>query len=566
MAKDPQELLLAANAALQKGDREQGALLLEQSLALQPNNPAALNLKARVLMVEGKLDDALRLAQQAVSHQSLLPYVVTLAEITKAKGNLQEAAGYYSKILAAAPNEVRALLGMGEIYEQSGYTEHAIASYRKALDQDEKNVEAAVKFSRLLPIPRLPEGLAALDKARPSKDVHDKQRLGFLDHYVAYKEWAERVRHNQLPYHSVSLNEAFFHYASAEHQEFESIADRLLKQTPDYKAAILTKASCLFTRDKRLEAQPYYEKVAQFKRDAIYDNIDFQPSFYRGLAKMSDDDLLVGVPPLIDVLKQEFTEKPIIYLSCNYDYYVGFARAMLLSIDAVSEDAQVHLHLMDASDEQLSLVKSFCAALKNSSIAISAERPDAIARGVMPARCYYHAIRFIRLYNHLKAYNRPLWLMDVDALLNRDPSQLFSVIGDADLAFRARPGRWEPWNQHNASVIGLRPTERSFEYLHLIAAYISHFYKLDRLRWGIDQLAMYGVHEYLRDEGRPPSVRLLNDRAVDYEANDDGFVWCNSGKTKFLQLENISKGKEQVRDPSKMKYYTAFKKYSDMLR
>ena len=35
---------------------------------------------------------------------------------------------------------------------------------------------------------------------------------------------------------------------------------------------------------------------------------------------------------------------------------------------------------------------------------------------VMEARSYYHAVRFIRYYQHLQRYGCPLWLMDVDAV------------------------------------------------------------------------------------------------------------------------------------------------------
>ena len=44
--------------------------------------------------------------------------------------------------------------------------------------------------------------------------------------------------------------------------------------------------------------------------------------------------------------------------------------------------------------------------------------------------------RFIRFYQHLKQYDCPLWLMDVDAVVNRDLGALFDRLKGIDAAMR----------------------------------------------------------------------------------------------------------------------------------
>jgi len=72
---------------------------------------------------------------------------------------------------------------------------------------------------------------------------------------------------------------------------------------------------------------------------------------------------------------------------------------------------------------------------------------------------------------------------------------------------------------------------------------------------------MYGVHEYLRDEGRAPSLAFLDTRAIDYDYLDDGIVWCNSGKNKFNHLKRNADGTLIVDDPDRAKYLLLFDKY-----
>ena len=233
---------------------------------------------------------------------------------------------------------------------------------------------------------------------------------------------------------------------------------------------------------------------------------------------------------------------------------------MLSSLADRSPGAQVHLHIMDATDLELAATAASLQMLPLK-IAVTGEQPWVNRTNSKTARCYYHAIRFIRFYHHLKVYGRTLWLMDVDALFHRDPREMFGVLGAADVAMRIRPGRLEPWNQFNACVVAATPKPESLRYFHLIAAYIADYHSRDRLRWGIDQAAMYGVFADLEDRGTAPSLALLDDRVIDYEYRDDGFVWCNSGKNKFAQVKRLADGSVVIDDPDRSRYTALLSKY-----
>lgn len=162
---------------------------------------------------------------------------------------------------------------------------------------------------------------------------------------------------------------------------------------------------------------------------------------------------------------------------------------------------------------------------------------------------YYHAARFIRLHEWMEANNRPVWLLDVDALCQTRPDQgLFPLLDGFDVALRGRPCRLEPWNQLNACVVGFNNTPNGRAYLRAIAEYIQRALDRDNLQWGIDQVAMLcAAHE-----GRNLLVKWLGDKAVDYTYQDEGVIWCNSGANKWRHLQ------PGCVDPDRQRYVDKF--------
>jgi hypothetical protein len=277
---------------------------------------------------------------------------------------------------------------------------------------------------------------------------------------------------------------------------------------------------------------------------------------------MTDADLTASLPPCLNVTPPAPDAAGVLYLACDPVYFTAFALPMLCSVAENSPHTPVHLHVMDAMPEQIAHILNFCKRLAPLRFALSTERPGLQGAPQKEARCYYHAVRFIRFYEHLKLYGCPLWLADVDAIVNRDLGELFALLNGRDAAMRIRPGRLEPWNQFNACVLGASQSDRSRDYHRQVAAYAAHFHQRNGLRWGIDQLAMYGVFADLQDRGGAPDLALLGEREVDYDYRHDGFIWCNSGGKKFQHLRRVaSPGKLQMADFGGDRFVTAFERY-----
>ena len=374
-----------------------------------------------------------------------------------------------------------------------------------------------------------------------------------LEELIPRKEWYNRITRKQMPYHAARLDELFFHHAKAEFQTYLKLTEAAMKAPSVSVQLVLRRLMALFAAQDIAQIEKLLPHISALIGRNIWNTFVAQPAFYAALAQESDDTIAAGLPPVAYV-QDDDGDDAIVYLGCDQKYCTDFALPLIRSLAAFPPAAPVHLHVMDATEDQL---RATADALRPSGVRLSLSREDLPAADRADrtsARAYFHAVRFVRLHQFIRRRPREVWMLDVDALFNRAPHDLFAMRGAADVAFRARPGRFEPWNQFNASVVGIAPTPQGLAYLRLVAAYIAHFHRKAALAWGIDQLAMYGVFRFLQLQKQAPSLALLDDKAVDYDHRDDGIVWCNSGAGKFSATA--------PQDPALARYYAAFNRYA----
>ena len=550
-----------ASEAVRAGDHDTAIIWFQRCLEQSPDHPlAALNLGI-LLTNKKRYPEAITRLEHAVNLAPNVNSVTALANASHRAGKHDDAVRYLKDIVKSVPGHVPTLLQLGEISDQRGDRKGAREYYRQATVSDETDLNAAIKYAIASWADDPAETAAVLDRHLARPDLGAEGRVTVLLGLIIYKEFHERIKRGLMPYHATDLKELFFTYTKSEFAELKRLCLEEAEKNPTNANAQVKKFMALFCSGDRVGAQ---QSLAGFKSAAagqIWDAVTFDPAFYQMLEQFTDADLVKGLPPVQEVIAATFSDKPVAYLSCNFLYFENFAAPMLRSLAGIAPGEQVHVHIMDATEEQLTAATSFCNNLAGITIALSVEQPGADKQGMAAARSYYHAIRFIRYYQHLVHYKRTLWLMDVDALFNRDPNVMYEVLGDNDAAMRIRAGRLEPWNQFNACIVAGTPSAPSLEYFRLIAAYIAHFYQKKGLRWGIDQLAMYGVFEYMRDEGRAPSLAFLDDKAIDYDYLEAGIIWCNSGRNKFLHLQRNPDGSIAVDDPDRAAYIKLFDKY-----
>jgi len=557
------QCILKGAEAIKSNKLDDGEKWFKASLQHVPDYPVALINLATVALHRGRVDDATTFAERAVKAQTSVQALSILAEAYRAANRIQDALNILQEIIRLDPSQGTALQGIASILESSGDISAAKKYYRKAVKVDPENVAATIKYCDLAwrddhdSVVRLQEGLYERVRTIPHKAIQILQSL------VVYKEWVERIKRGLLPYHATSLDQLFFKYGLSYLQDIDRQSTILLDNDPQNVMALTAKATASFCLGDAAVAQEHYEKAAPSLPNHIIQSIRFDQPFFEHLENFVEDDLFSGLPKVDTVRLMKSKPEHVLYLSCNAPYFGSFAIPMIRSLNDRGADAAVHIHLMDTSDADLNAANLFCDGLTNVTAAITSEQPGLTRAPMIESRCYYHAIRFIRFYQCLQKSQSTLWLSDVDAIVNRNLDNLYPLLGNSDVGMRVRPGRLEPWNQFNACLVAAKPSASSVTYFRLIAAYIKHFWDSRELRWGIDQLAMYAVYDYLKQFGRAPDLSFFDDKVLDYEYSADGFLWCCSGREKFLIQRKVSRDEAiQESDDRPTRYLRAYRKYA----
>ncbi|MGE3477291.1 MAG: tetratricopeptide repeat protein [Rhodospirillaceae bacterium] len=513
---------------------------LEKAAQEAPGDPNVLHKLGMALMRAKRFVEAEGALQQSAQIANNPHTWIVLGELYETTGHKSQALGCYNNALKVVPKHYQALMKLGALSEAMEDKPGARDAYRRALEAMPADYHATIKYTGLI-FDKEPEAAVQLwEEVRAGAGDNVELKTAALDQLVCHKEWWERIKRGEMAYHAARLSDLFFTYALEDAKEWDALNQRRLAENPTHPILAATAGLSRFSLRDRHGAERLFRAASEKMPGHILETIRFDPAFYDELRSFSDEDVTRTLPPLIDVTTLVPDPKGILYLSCNFTYFRAFALPMVVSMREKSPQTPVHIHIMDASEEETTLARTFLEKLAPIKFALSVERPGLTNAPVQEARSYYHAVRFIRFYEHLRHYGVPLWLMDVDAVINAELDGLFAMLGGKDVSMRIRPGRKEPWNQFNACVVGAGTTDRSLEYFRLIAAYLAYFFQRKKLRWGIDQLAMYGVFADMEDRKAAPHLALLGEREVDYTYRDDGFVWCNSGAGKFQHLKRIT--------------------------
>jgi tetratricopeptide (TPR) repeat protein len=558
------QLFNAAAAASRANDAAETEAKLRQCLTRDPHHILALLNLGVLLTNKGQLPEAQQLLLRAAQIHPSADTIHALASLYEKAGHFDEAAKHLRVFLAGNPNDVGTLKRLAVLSDRMSDDFAKNEYYRRAWEAAPADIDAGVGYvdSSFDDNPAIAgEVMEKLLAAH----AHDNGALTAIYARLLYfNEFYERIKRGLMPYHATALDELFFKYSSAHFENFRELQVKRAETEPLTANMLLGRLTTLFCSRDRAGAQRCLDALAPAIQNNPWEVVTFDPAFYANLETQSDDDLFGTLAPIVPVLSPAFTGEHVTYLACNHAYFERFATMLMRSFAATTPGGQLHMHIMDATEAQIADAAAFCRSIDTVTIALSVENPGVDALGLVAARSYYHAVRFIRFYQHVKQYGRTLWMMDVDALFNRDARELYQVLGDKDCAFRIRAGRLEPWNQFSAAVIGATGRPRSVGYFRLVAAYIAHFQKQDKLRWGIDQLAMYGAFEYLNDFGRAPSVSFLNDRIMDQTYLPEGIVWFTAGKKKFTRPAGGSDTLTEA-ERRQLKYWQLFDRYAGPL-
>ncbi|MGE4064916.1 MAG: hypothetical protein AB7E79_16245 [Rhodospirillaceae bacterium] len=224
----------------------------------------------------------------------------------------------------------------------------------------------------------------------------------------------------------------------------------------------------------------------------------------------------------IPEISGEMPRAGALYVGCDDRYFKNFGIALLRSLATVAPGAPIHVHLMAPSLAVLGHVNGLPLSLT-----VTYENPAAfIADHKITPNAYYHVARLLRFADIAAASDHPVWLLDADALVTRDPRALLDVA--SDMALRLRPGRIEPFNHVSACVV--MGCKRSAAYFQAVGEIIRR--GITKAWWGMDQYALFAA--YLRC--RPNALLVGPDVAEVGGITTDGVFSFTAGKNKAKLL------------------------------
>jgi hypothetical protein len=85
------------------------------------------------------------------------------------------------------------------------------------------------------------------------------------------------------------------------------------------------------------------------------------------------------------------------------------------------------------------------------------------------------------------------------------------------------------------------PTPQGLRFARLVAATIAHWHGQDKLRWFMDQAALFGVYTHLAAQPASLSTYFFAPDMIDQDHTPQGTIWFATGGWKFI-LPQLAKG------------------------
>ena len=282
------------------------------------------------------------------------------------------------------------------------------------------------------------------------------------------------------------------------------------------------------------EAEAIFSHVRSGPKRTQADFIAFGARFHQELDALSDDDILKDLPPVARIRSPALQAGETIFIASDPTYFTNFTLPFLRQVEAQEVPLDVQVHLLDGAAAEWDQVDQAVGALKTVRVTLTAEASGARQKGPRYARNYFHAVRYIRLFETLKRSNRRTWIFDADVQLLRDPTAMLAKLADCDVTLRTSPSSFEPTVKVTASCVGLSPTPLGLAFARRVAAYISYWKSRDTWAWGVDQAALFSSYAYMAAHEQTPRTVFLDDQAMNDKTGDTGAIKFLSGLDKYF--------------------------------
>ena len=561
------DLIKAANKANNQGIEE---LLAEnylaaikffnESMRIIPDNHIAIKNLAAVAAKMGSLEDAesylLRLKEEDHEAVSLFD----LAKILAARNKLAPARLYAKKAYDKDNRDLAIKTFYADIEYRIGDKFISRDLYEQILAENPLNYIAATAFAKAIWAINTNKAVEVLNTLLTG-ELSNTERRAVLYDLILIKESLERKKYKKASHHANGLEDIQIRYSRNEAKQLIKLSNAYLSKQPNHKGALLHIACASYGLGGLEASSSYFKDFALLNPNHIASSLNINSAFLDTLLSLPEEETLGNLPPIHYIERKNYQTKPVLLIVSNLIYYYNFVKPFIRSLAHRSSAFCIHLHIMDCSDNQASEILEWTSKFSNHNFALSIETSGVDTNDSIALANYYHAIRFVRYYQFRTIYEGPLWLVDADAIINKDPTNMLMLDQSFDIALRVRPGRLEPWNSISAALIGSSAGAGAQKYFYLVASYLSYFYREKKLFWGIDQIALLvALAKY-----KSIRIKFLSALEQDVELSEEGLIWFVSGVNKYIpeKLRNNPKLDVSKLGEREKKLAVKYRMYSD---
>jgi hypothetical protein len=369
---------------------------------------------------------------------------------------------------------------------------------------------------------------------RPTQSYMENA-LSLLLNGLEDAEREARIQANQPLDHKMDIREPLFKFRADIVTSAESLIAKCGEPIKATHRFLMYWCALKLIRGEYDTAEDALRALGNIDSNLPYRQTRFKSSFFESLEASSDADIFGLLPLTEDYRVAEVGQQNVFFMPSDLSYFMQYTLPLALSLLKHSPLAAIHVHVMLTPESDLELFRTTAAMLPMERVRITTEtfRPAPSAESGNGPKKLFHVVRFIRLYQFLSSTSSRYWLLDVDALCNRDPSFAIAQLADAAIGFRLRPGRNNAWSQISACCVAIRPTSEALAFIRLVAGYLAHFIRTKDLAWGIDQLAFFAVYQYLERVKRLPMIVPFGPDIVDVgDYDQESVFWFTAGERR----------------------------------
>jgi len=493
------------------------------------NDPQALVKLAAFLMERGVLDEAESLLSPAVESGGTFEMLDLLSTIQYRRRDFSACEQTLGRLLALAPQAPLAVYQLlAKVISAAGRTDEARAVMKGGVAAHRGATEFVAAYADMLPID---EAVLELERHLNIVGMDPARAAYVLVRRSVYKARGARVASGR-PFYGTSWRDT---YQWPDHDALPELKSALQNEIVfgSRRASAWADLGCIAVAEGNWErAEECFSRLRNGPKRTVADFHAFGRTFHAALDAMSDTEITDELAPVERLTAPAFHSGVSIFIGSDPSYFTRFSLPFIRELEVAGIPLGVHAHVLDGTPPMWAEMLRAVGDLASVRLTLTAEASGAGLRGASYARNYFHAVRYVRAFEELKRTRRPLWVMDADVRLLRDPRVLLASLGTYDIAVSTRPSEFSPSLKMSATCVGLSPTPRGLEYARRVAAYIAYWKARGTWGWSVDQTALFSSYAHMSAMEREPSTLFLDDMAINDKSGDSGALKFYSGIDK----------------------------------